>query len=322
MSDETKVEPPKSPKKNYRYNIINSWTPDLENNIRETRSKAKAYIWIHKENSGYLGDIHKWLMIIAGILSFLSGVIGALPIQGFYLSLINLLVGGLGTTLLVYLNSENLTQNSEKHKVASGKWSGIVNNIERQLSMPPQYRENGATYHRWINQQYDTLFSTAPDIDGPIIDKYKEAFASKRKHNPEEAAECDSGRSYNYDQNDYYHSKSNSSNDARRSIEKKRQQEDGMKSDDEIANSLDDVTDEDSGSDYDDDHVKPLNLNNMPSYKKSRRYGNGVFVNAPRHDKNRLLQQEMNRFNFTTDQQTFNPVSNKEVFDHFHNAQK
>lgn len=168
-----------------------NWTPEITRKIDKIKEKAWSYTWIHRENSIYLADIYEWISIIAYSLSFFNGVILFFPTNLIYIRIFNILLSFGSGLLVFYIKNKKLTETAEKHKIASSKFSNIYNNIERQVSLEPDQRENALHYHRWISQVFDALYGSAPDIDPPIIDEYIRKFAKKRRVNPIEAAEFD-----------------------------------------------------------------------------------------------------------------------------------
>lgn len=176
---------------------INAWTPEITKKLIAVKEKAWSYTWIHRENANFLADQYEYLSVIAFSLSFFNGVILLLPLNILPVRIVNILLSFGAGLVSFYIKNKDLSSAAEKHKLASSKFSGIYNNIDRQLSTLLSQRETATHYHRWITTQYDNLYGTAPDIDPPIIERYVEKFAKRRKINPIEAAEFDKHSSEN-----------------------------------------------------------------------------------------------------------------------------
>jgi hypothetical protein len=162
------------------------WTKKIMGKLKGLKQKSWDYTWIHRENSGYLNDVYDWLSVGCFVLSFLNGGILLFRTNFIYIQVFTIVLS-FGTGLLqFFIKFKNYPELIEKHKMASSRFSAIYNNIERQLSLPVNMRQNPLHFHTWISQQFDTLFATAPDIDGPVIDKYRDNLAKvengKRRH--------------------------------------------------------------------------------------------------------------------------------------------
>jgi len=153
------------------------WTSKIITKLKGLKQKSWDYTWIHRENSGYLNDMYDWLSVGSFILSFLNAGILMFRTNLIYIQIFTVVLSfGVGL-LQFFIKFKNYPELIEKHKMASSRFSTIHNHVERQLSLPVSMRQNPLHFHQWINQQFDTLFATAPDIDGYVIDRYRENLA-------------------------------------------------------------------------------------------------------------------------------------------------
>lgn len=174
---------------------MNGWTPEIVKKLHALKGKAWSYTWIHRENSIYLNDIYDLVSNLAYSLSFFNGVILIFSTNLIYIRIFTILLSFGAGLIIFYIKNKGFPETSERHKIASSKFSSIYNNIDRQLSLDISQREHPLHYHSWITMQYDTLYGSAPDIDPPIIEEYIRKFARRRKVNPIEAAEYDQSES-------------------------------------------------------------------------------------------------------------------------------
>ncbi len=169
--------------------VINSWTCMLNRAVIKISKKSKSYMWMHRENSIYLNDVYEWIAIISFSMSFFNAIILMFDTNIIYVKILSILLSFMSGLLVFYIKDKNPSGLAERHKLASSRYSSIINNIERQGALPKKFREIGTHYHRWITLQFDTLKGTAPDIDSNIIDKYGKIFGKRWKIHPIEAEE-------------------------------------------------------------------------------------------------------------------------------------
>jgi len=159
------------------------WTKKIMTRLKELKQKSWDYTWIHRENSSYLNDVYDWLSVGSFVGSFFNGAILIFRTNLIYIQVFTIILSFATGLLQFFIKFKNYPELIEKHKMASSRFSAIHNNIERQLSLPVKMRQNPLHFHQWISQQFETLFHTAPDIDSPIIDKYRSNLEKVEKGN-------------------------------------------------------------------------------------------------------------------------------------------
>ena len=73
----------------------------------------------------------------------------------------------------------NFEENSTKHKQFSARYSSLENNIKRQLTLKPEYREKPNDYYVFIGKNFDDLTENSPRIPSRI----SKDFVHKAKKN-------------------------------------------------------------------------------------------------------------------------------------------
>jgi len=157
------------------------WTSKITNKLKSLKQKSWDYTWIHRENSAYLNDVNDILTVGGACLSLLNAIILVFRSSVIYIQIFTMILS-FGAGLVQVMNKlKNYPEMIQKHKMASSRFSTIFNKVEQQLSLPISMRQNPLHFHGWISSQFDTLFGTAPDIDGYVIDKYRQNIAKIKK---------------------------------------------------------------------------------------------------------------------------------------------
>jgi len=158
---------------------INGWNPKFEENTRLLGSKSGVYRMMHDEASGYYSKINTIISIITIILVTGTGTGSFSLVNVEETAQVKILIGFVlyVTALLSGIKDFlNLTQISEKHKLYSIRFSALYNNIQRQLSLYPEERQNGKDYISWVNSEFDNLLFSNPDIPSKIKNKLLDEF--------------------------------------------------------------------------------------------------------------------------------------------------
>lgn len=157
---------------------MNEWTEELEKQLQYIGESAQGYVRMYKMDILYYSAQQQRWSVCAISSSILSG------------SLLTLSLGlGLNHNQIMVIISALLafgTSLSQNHihrfdyatiiadlKRQASKYSGLQNNIKRQLSLPVNMREKAKDYHYWITNNYDQLGETALNIRSDTIEKYR-----------------------------------------------------------------------------------------------------------------------------------------------------
>ena len=154
------------------------WTEELETQLKYIGECAQGYFRMYKMDIlYYTAQQQKWSMlamsssILSGALLTLSLGLGINNDKGMIITSALL---SFGTTL----SQNHIRQTDYATLIAdlkrqASKYSGLQNNIKRQLSLPVGMREKAKDYHYWISTNYDSLGETALNIRSETIEKYK-----------------------------------------------------------------------------------------------------------------------------------------------------
>jgi hypothetical protein len=158
---------------------MNGWNEKIENSVYLLRSKSGAYRMMHDESSSFYSYWNKIISISTIILVTLTGT------SSFSIAFVesgvvyNLIIGGVLYIVAVLAGIKdflNLTEISNKHKLYSIRFSALYHNIQRQLALEYEDRQDGKDYIGWINSEFDSLLFSNPEIPEKIKLRSLEQF--------------------------------------------------------------------------------------------------------------------------------------------------
>jgi len=152
-----------------------TWNRAIENVARDIGNKAMGYKWMHIHSAEKLELYYNRLsyvnIAIAPIIAI--GVIAPPEMSSqFYLKVILsvlALTNGIASSLLKFWNN---IEKSQEHRYTAIRYSSLVSNIRRQLSLPYNNRQDGKVYIEWIAREYDQLVGISPPLDRKCIAAY------------------------------------------------------------------------------------------------------------------------------------------------------
>lgn len=159
------------------------WTDQLEHQLQYLGNCARGYIWMYRRDVQRFSQINRWLKGIAVTLSVLAGSFGVLA-ASLRIDQTAIFAGisavlAFGTSFCQgYLSNSSYDDLISDLKRQISKYSGLVNNIKRQLGLPRKERERALDYHRWISKNYDELTETTLEPTESAIQEYKAVSAA------------------------------------------------------------------------------------------------------------------------------------------------
>lgn len=90
-------------------------------------------------------------------------------------------IGGVlaGGALLI-LRMGNYEEAVHSHKTTAAELASLIENIQRQFTLPPDSRMPGLSYYEWVAKSYDNIIQSAHPIP-PVIEKSFKKYAIKRR---------------------------------------------------------------------------------------------------------------------------------------------
>jgi len=158
---------------------MNNWNSKIEKTVKLIEKQCKIYKKIHDEISIENNSKYSCFMIIAIIITPMSGIITAI---GTILSkdFEQLCVYSITSTILSFLSSifisiikfNKYDEISYSHKTSYSRYVSLEENIKRQLLLYREDRINAHEYLNWLTKSFDELFDSSPNFDNKIYKKY------------------------------------------------------------------------------------------------------------------------------------------------------
>ena len=138
------------------------WNINIELMLSKWCDQAKCYEWMHIESWNSYNKKAKQLMIILTVLGSFSGltnvIAGNYNVNGFQMSWvfgsIGILVGMLNV-LQDKLSYQTLANDFKQYSI---QWGVIRRSIEEELIIPPNSRENCATFLKFIRKSINQVY--------------------------------------------------------------------------------------------------------------------------------------------------------------------
>ena len=161
------------------------WCPNQENLLKRWAEKAAGYRWLHNHARVLYKRQHDWLSYPSIIISSITGVGGfavlspdtnsmsedqkqKIIIFQYFFAFMNVIAGIL-TSISKFNNSARFM---EMHSVMSVQYSKLYRNIDMELSLETQHREDVLEFVNKTRVEYDRLLDEAPDIPSESINAF------------------------------------------------------------------------------------------------------------------------------------------------------
>lgn len=169
----------------------NEWTDELEKQLQYIGECSQGYTQMYKMDILRYSTFQQRLTsliissgIISGALLTLSLALGIDKSQAMVIISTFLSFGtSVGQGYLYQIDYASIISELKRQ---AAKYSGLQNNIKRQLSMPRNKREKAKDYHYWITNSYDQLGETSLHIHPETIILYRELCQKEKLPFPDE----------------------------------------------------------------------------------------------------------------------------------------
>lgn len=151
------------------------WNEVNEQNVKNLGELCMAYKWMYTKSSKYYSNLHLRLVIASMVLNALVSSLLLIHNQFSldYLETLNILISFIELIFLIILQQAQYDELSGDYVTFASKYSSLVSNIRKQLSIKREEREYSKDYITWINTSYEELFDIAPPLKEWVIKKYK-----------------------------------------------------------------------------------------------------------------------------------------------------
>jgi hypothetical protein len=169
------------------------WTEEIEKQLKYLGECAQGYVRMYKMDILRYSNLQqRWTQggISAGILgAALLTMALSLGVENSQIMIIVSTFLSFGTSVCQgYLYQVDYATILADLKRQASKYSGLQNNIKRQLSMPRNKREKAEDYHYWITNNYDQLGETSLNIHPDTVEKYRNICEKDNLPFPDENA--------------------------------------------------------------------------------------------------------------------------------------
>lgn len=156
--------------------INNGWNDKNESIVISIGENAASYKWMHEKSANRYITFNKILTIIMIILSSMLSVETIIPSDTLAITVIRQLITYSITVLSVVNNFLNYEKLTEQHLAVSMKFSGLYHDIQQQMCMYRQDRQNAIKYVSNTLKKYDSLIVNGPQITNKILVQFKNIF--------------------------------------------------------------------------------------------------------------------------------------------------
>ena len=169
------------------------WCEKQEKLLVRWAEKAAGYRWLHNHARLYYKKQHDYLSYPSIVIASITGVGGfavlnpsgnddvstdtknRIMIVQYFFAFLNVL-GGILTSISKFSQSANL---AESHSAMCVQYSKFYRNIDMELSLDVQHREDVLEFVQKARQEYDRLLDDAPDIPAISIQAFNIEFPDK-----------------------------------------------------------------------------------------------------------------------------------------------
>tara|TARA_B100001996_G_C18553267_1_gene551748 strand:+ start:77 stop:703 length:627 start_codon:yes stop_codon:yes gene_type:complete len=151
----------------------NAWTPGIESLLSNMAIDCKKYKKLHSNSAHSASKKHGTAMYLAIALGPISGVVASIgavmhPEENKLFPILEICLGFLSGIILGSIKVAKFDEKSTTHKIACAKYTSMISNINFQLALPIESRDNPIEFMKWVENKYDELLLQSPLIDDKI----------------------------------------------------------------------------------------------------------------------------------------------------------
>jgi hypothetical protein len=149
----------------------NGWNFKIEKMVQRQGVKSFFNKIMHENACSYYNKKDKVISIVSIILVTLTAT-GSVTTASMNDSVLYRVSIGIILYIIAFITAMKeflkLTQLTEKHRLYSMRFSALNNNIESQMALDIEDRQDGSDYMGWINSEIDNLLFSNPTIPTKI----------------------------------------------------------------------------------------------------------------------------------------------------------
>ncbi len=167
------------------------WTREQEMLLAKWADKALCYRWLHDLSEKKFTRLNNIIQIPVIILSTATGAINVGVDSIFPTSMkqyANIGLGGISILTGIITTVGNFlryAQNMEGHRVASIQWSKFHRNINAEINIHPDQRQDAVEFFTVCRAELDRLVEQSPSIPTDIINAFESRFRDVNISKPE-----------------------------------------------------------------------------------------------------------------------------------------
>lgn len=148
------------------------WNKNIEKLLKDKHFKCIKYSWLHLRDSQRYNNLHNYIFYINTIFTSISAA-SVITSNGLAnnitpetINLINIIFGIIlvfSTMLNAFQHQTNYAELSNKHKIASAKYSSLANNMLKLLALDEQSKKTSLEYFTWADSEYTELEIQSPN---------------------------------------------------------------------------------------------------------------------------------------------------------------
>lgn len=163
----------------YSSENCNGWNDNIEEQIANIGNLSLGYQWIHMRTAKLYTQRHKrymWCSVIspniAGLFTIITVVQGNSPEQSMYYQIISIIFSFVSALMSIVVEFGDYGRKAEDEKRAANKYTGLAGNIQRQLNLYRNDRQDGSDYIEWISKNFEDLQDSSPLLKESILIEY------------------------------------------------------------------------------------------------------------------------------------------------------
>jgi hypothetical protein len=158
--------------------LTNGWNDKNERIIISIGENAASYKWMHERCASHYKMISRFLSIVMIVFStgLSAGTVIPTSSDNLAFDIVRRVFTYIITLMSVLQNFLKYEQTSQQHLASAMAHSQLYHDIQQHMCMYRRDRPNATTYVSNTLKQYDSLILKGPDINGRVVQQFKNAF--------------------------------------------------------------------------------------------------------------------------------------------------
>ena len=154
------------------------WTRENEIYCQRLGEMSSVYNWMNLQEETRCRNMLIYTSVLANGSAVISAVIGIIDSfsPSIYLRVLNSVSSAAAAGLIKYHTSSKWREMADIHKKTASTYAKLSDDIQYQLILPDNQRENAIAFITKIRQIYNELLQSGPPISQNIIDTFNEKY--------------------------------------------------------------------------------------------------------------------------------------------------